>query len=276
MPFNNDIAAGNGNLIRNWLQSVDYVPGTSGWRISKDGSAEFNNGTFRGSIEVGSLTGQHFIVNNAATGDIIDVYNTANLLVAKMDSIGGFWTISQPSEDSVVQFGEGLSWQNLLALPSIGSGILGISNNTQSQLTLFSGAGPANAGQAIVTLVDSAANGGNSSVQITQRASAGGVGAVSGTVVQTDTNNVNNVIHGGRFSGTTGAAGQLSIANAATFPILGAVVTFDQSAMGPGVWCAACFNYGTTTLNTQWLQWNGAAVVTYNGHAVAGTYMCWG
>lgn len=36
--------------IGNYIRSNDYVAGTSGWNIPKDGSPEFNNGTFRGAI----------------------------------------------------------------------------------------------------------------------------------------------------------------------------------------------------------------------------------
>lgn len=108
MPFNNDIAGGNGSLVRNWLQSIDYVAGVNGWRISKDGSAEFNNGTFRGSIEVGSLTGQHFIVNNPATGDVIDIYNTANKLVFTIDNTGRVVSTSSATNSQAVLAGGSL------------------------------------------------------------------------------------------------------------------------------------------------------------------------
>ena len=70
------------------IQSPDYVAGTAGWIIRQDGTAEFNSGTFRGSIAVGSDPGQHFVVNNSATGDVIDVYNSSNQLVFSIDASG--------------------------------------------------------------------------------------------------------------------------------------------------------------------------------------------
>jgi len=62
MAFANPIVDGDGGLVVDQLQSENYVPGTSGWRISRDGDAEFASGTYRGTIEVthtdgSSLTG---------------------------------------------------------------------------------------------------------------------------------------------------------------------------------------------------------------------------
>lgn len=53
--FQHDIAGGAGALIITSLHSPNYVPGVSGWAIFRDGSAEFNSGTFRGFIVGGSL-----------------------------------------------------------------------------------------------------------------------------------------------------------------------------------------------------------------------------
>lgn len=42
-------------LRRQAIQSPNYVTGTSGWTINQDGSVEFNNGVFRGTISGGQL-----------------------------------------------------------------------------------------------------------------------------------------------------------------------------------------------------------------------------
>ncbi|WP_038889045.1 phage tail tip fiber protein, partial [Yersinia pestis] len=42
--------------IGNVIQSNDYAAGSRGWIIPKDGSPEFNNGTFRGNIAANSGT----------------------------------------------------------------------------------------------------------------------------------------------------------------------------------------------------------------------------
>jgi hypothetical protein len=57
--FNNSILAGMGTLIRAMIQSPNYVAGVSGWTINKDGSAEFNNLTIRGTF-----FGSNFEVNS--------------------------------------------------------------------------------------------------------------------------------------------------------------------------------------------------------------------
>lgn len=53
-PFTNSIIGGGGSLVRQQIKSPDYVAGVSGWIIRKDGSAEFNDATFRGTIIVES------------------------------------------------------------------------------------------------------------------------------------------------------------------------------------------------------------------------------
>lgn len=58
MSFENSIVGLNGILIRQQIQSANYSPGVFGWIIQKNGNAEFNNVTFRGT-----LAGPGFIVN---------------------------------------------------------------------------------------------------------------------------------------------------------------------------------------------------------------------
>ena len=62
--FQHDIAGGQGNLIATSVQSPNYVPGVSGWQVKKDGSAEFNNLTIRGTFAAPDFiinsTGEYF------------------------------------------------------------------------------------------------------------------------------------------------------------------------------------------------------------------------
>jgi len=53
--FSNPVVGGIGTLIRDFIQSVNFVTGISGWRISRNGDVEFNAGTFRGVITSGGL-----------------------------------------------------------------------------------------------------------------------------------------------------------------------------------------------------------------------------
>lgn len=49
MAFRNSILAGE-ELVRSGIRSPNYAAGAAGWRIGKDGSAEFNNVTLRGHL----------------------------------------------------------------------------------------------------------------------------------------------------------------------------------------------------------------------------------
>lgn len=50
MPFRNPVVGGGGGLIRDWIQSSNFVTGVSGWRITREGNAEFNEITVRGEV----------------------------------------------------------------------------------------------------------------------------------------------------------------------------------------------------------------------------------
>lgn len=54
--FSNPIANAAGTLVRNLMKSVNYVAGVAGWRISRDGSAEFSNVLIRGEFDLGGNT----------------------------------------------------------------------------------------------------------------------------------------------------------------------------------------------------------------------------
>lgn len=51
MTFNNSILAGT-TLVREAISSEGFVSGTTGWTIERDGNAEFNDVTLRGSLHV--------------------------------------------------------------------------------------------------------------------------------------------------------------------------------------------------------------------------------
>lgn len=54
--FSNPVANAIGTLVRNLMKSVNYIAGVSGWRISRDGSAEFSDVTIRGEFDLGGNT----------------------------------------------------------------------------------------------------------------------------------------------------------------------------------------------------------------------------
>ncbi len=48
-----DPVVNGATLVRQAIRSPGYVAGSAGWTINRDGSVEFNNGTFRGTLNVG-------------------------------------------------------------------------------------------------------------------------------------------------------------------------------------------------------------------------------
>jgi len=55
MGFRNEVVKGI-RLVREAIQSVDFVTGVSGWSINRDGTAEFQDANIRGAITADTLT----------------------------------------------------------------------------------------------------------------------------------------------------------------------------------------------------------------------------
>jgi hypothetical protein len=55
------------NVIDGYLQSSNFVTGSTGWRIDSDGNAEFDSGYFRGDMSAASGTFGNMTLN--ASGD---------------------------------------------------------------------------------------------------------------------------------------------------------------------------------------------------------------
>jgi hypothetical protein len=60
--FDNPVVAGV-QLVIPAIESPDYVPGVSGWAIFRNGTVEFNSGTFRGTITASEFDGTDFILD---------------------------------------------------------------------------------------------------------------------------------------------------------------------------------------------------------------------
>ncbi len=118
--FSNTIVGGIGNLIRDWIQSVPFTSGSQGWRISKNGNAEFNSVTIRGGVVVTSGS-QMFVYssNPPASGTLvfsisptsgIDPYGNnyvagfVNYDSAKIGIVNGTFTITSPTDQLELQW----------------------------------------------------------------------------------------------------------------------------------------------------------------------------
>lgn len=88
VPFQNSIEGG-GNIIIPFLQSPNFVPGVSGWRISRNGDAEFASQTLRGPlIVIDPLTGL-VVASIGQTGTIAGQFLTIeNDIILAGESLG--------------------------------------------------------------------------------------------------------------------------------------------------------------------------------------------
>lgn len=91
MPFTNPIVGGN-KLIREAIQSPNYVAGSSGWTINRDGTAEFAQATIRGNVViVGNTTSGNIEIASSGGYATIKFYNIAHTDFAQISTqdIGG-------------------------------------------------------------------------------------------------------------------------------------------------------------------------------------------
>lgn len=81
MPFPDPLARGNGALIKDFLKSPNYVAGTAGWSINKDGTAEFANAIVRGSVVSGPSGSQVIIGPASDLPPPLDTYLIAGMVL---------------------------------------------------------------------------------------------------------------------------------------------------------------------------------------------------
>jgi hypothetical protein len=82
--FGNPPVGNQGTLERPAIKSPNYVPGTTGWSIKRDGTVDLNGGVFRGSIIVGPATGNRIEIN--VISGVIDMYDAANALSGRWNA----------------------------------------------------------------------------------------------------------------------------------------------------------------------------------------------
>lgn len=77
----------SGQQFTDTIASDNFVAGTSGWQITRDGNAEFENGTFRGTIYAtgGQIDGS-LIVNGTITADKMNV-TTLSAITANLGNV---------------------------------------------------------------------------------------------------------------------------------------------------------------------------------------------
>lgn len=125
--FNNPIVGGTALRIPR-IQSPNYTPGSLGWAINIDGSAEFNNltvrGTFLGTNFILNSTGAFFYTGTPAAGNLVASITTN----AGTDSFGNTYLGGINTYDLGGEF-VGLNVGNLLigvVADSTKAGVVGI------------------------------------------------------------------------------------------------------------------------------------------------------
>lgn len=78
-----DAAIGNAQ-IGNVIQSSSYNAGSAGWKIDKTGAAEFNDATFRGTLDITGSSGSNRL---EITGDTIKVIDSSNVVRVKIGDL---------------------------------------------------------------------------------------------------------------------------------------------------------------------------------------------
>lgn len=168
------------------IRSPNYIAGSSGWTINQDGSVEFNNGTFRGTVTAGTFQGTNFVINStgaffysgtpALNNLIVSIANAAGTDAYGNDYLSGVTTYDESANDLFTQLNAGgITIGNIIPAGGpdtadaglIVSGITGITNsltirsvvevtpNTDAaQVTLVAGAPSATTGQPGVPRVE--------------------------------------------------------------------------------------------------------------------------
>lgn len=78
ITWSDPIAASDGSLVFPALKSPNYVAGTTGWTVTRDGNAEFNNVTVRGTVDVESTDGSAVIIAPNNGGKVFFKPNTVS------------------------------------------------------------------------------------------------------------------------------------------------------------------------------------------------------
>lgn len=109
--FSNPLVNDTNALIRNAVKSPNFITGVSGWSINKDGSAEFNNltirGTFQGTNFIINSNGMFFYDPTEAFGNLV-VSITANAVSGPFgEAVPAGLTIGRASEIQVELFRSG-------------------------------------------------------------------------------------------------------------------------------------------------------------------------
>lgn len=259
------------------VQSPNFAAGVSGWIVRQDGSAEFNTGTFRGSIEVGPDPGKHFIVNNSATGDVVDIYDSTNALTMKIDAQGRLVAYDTPG-DQVIVSGAGIQFITAgNPAPHNPANVIGLSDSTGSSLQTDSGNSVTGFGDSFIILGDSnyLGAGGVARIKVSQRGKPAAGFNIQGELVQTDTFGTgNSAMHTDVYTVNTNANGDATFNhNCAFTPNTGFLTGLQNASHNP------FYQYGwyqnpftSTTAHVNLRNLDGTVYANVTGASLMGVF----
>jgi hypothetical protein len=120
MPFRDEITSGE-SLNRTGIKSPNYVAGSAGWRVGKDGSAEFNSLTSRGTFTTGVAPAPRVIISTKTGVGLAPSYGQIEMLSAAAAETAGGKLFTQAD-----QFGRTLTY---LMSNDMGFGTVGLRLN---------------------------------------------------------------------------------------------------------------------------------------------------
>jgi hypothetical protein len=200
MGFANDIIGGAATLIRAAVQSANFVSNVSGWQITKNGDAQFNNLTIRGSFN-----GNDFIINSAGIFIYSGTPAFGNLIISIASSIGSD-SFGNPYDADLVVYGPGASYVqiadgviNFQATASQSSPAQIETASIAGLLELSSGTVTGADSPALIDLLSASANGGQSAVDLSSSDLVQiGAGLPTGYPVSLDPNSGSTWVSGER------------------------------------------------------------------------------
>jgi hypothetical protein len=140
MPFRDEITSGEA-LNRTGIKSPNYVAGSAGWRVGKDGSAEFNSLTSRGTFTTGVAPAPRVVISTKAGVGAAPSYGQIEMLSGAAGEVAGGKAFTQAD-----QFGRTVTY---LMSNDMGQGTVGLRLEAPTSA----------AGHGLVTLKDLLTNG---------------------------------------------------------------------------------------------------------------------
>jgi hypothetical protein len=143
--FFRGLTQAQGSLVLPSIRSPNFVTGVSGWIIRKDGSVEFNNGIFRGTVTAGSFVGTDFEITPLGVFFYSGVPANGNLIISIV-----------PPGVVADRFGNVVTPNGFKVYGAAGNGVfLGLNGINSGVASFPSGAANELAAAAIVTALES-------------------------------------------------------------------------------------------------------------------------